>query len=304
MGRINYLRRAANRFIDDDCMTMAAALAYYTTFSLAPLLLIVIGVVGLAFGRDVVQQEIQRQIQGLVGQGAAKEVAMMVESAGRHSSSSVPSAVVGLIALLLGASGAFSQLQTALNQIWRVKPDPRVGGLKNFLGQRILSFGMIVAFAFLLLVSLAVTAAMSAFGDFIKPYLPAWFSGMMMMAIGFVASFAIVTALFASMYKILPDAVIQWKDVWAGAAITSLLFTAGKFLIGAYLGRSGAADAYGAAGSLVLLVLWVYYSSMVMLVGAEFTEIWSERHSGPVQPKAGAVLVHTHETMITEPKAA
>jgi membrane protein len=124
------------------------------------------------------------------------------------------------------------------------------------------------------------------------------------MAIGFVASFAIVTALFASMYKILPDAVIQWKDVWAGAAITSLLFTAGKFLIGAYLGRSGAADAYGAAGSLVLLVLWVYYSSMVMLVGAEFTEIWSERHSGPVQPKAGAVLVHTHETMITEPKAA
>jgi len=283
------LRRIADRFVDDDCTTMAAALAYYTTFSLAPLMLIVIGIAGVVFQRESVQHQIQRQIEYLVGSGAAKEVASMVESASTHSSHSVPSAVLGLVAVLLGASGAFSQLQSSLNQIWRVMPDPRAGGVRNFIGQRILSFGMILAIAFLLLVSLVVTAALEAFGSFISPYLPGWISSPMLVALGFVVSFLIVTAMFASMYKILPDAEIHWHDVWLGAAVTSLLFTAGKFLIGAYLGRSGAADAYGAAGSLVLLVLWVYYSSMIFLIGAEFTAIWSERHSGAVRPKHGAV---------------
>jgi membrane protein len=289
MGPFAYVNRTISRYLDDDCTTMAAALAYYSTFSLAPLLLIVIAVVGLVFGRHAVQQEIQQQIQSLVGSDAATEVGAMVDSAANHSASSAPSAALGLAALLFGASGAFAQLQSALNQIWRVTPDPRTGGFKNFLARRILSFGMILAFAFLLLVSLAVTAALAAFGSFISVYLPRWFSGPLLVGIGFVVSFSIVAALFASMYKILPDAVIRWRDVWMGAGITSVLFTLGKFLIGFYLGRSGVADAYGAAGSLVLIVLWVYYSSLVFLIGAEFTEVWAEIHSGPVRPKPGAV---------------
>jgi len=269
---------------------MAAALAYYTTFSLAPLLLIVVGIAGVVFHhRESVLHQIQRQVEYLVGSDAARQVASMVESASRHSSHSVPSAVLGFIAVLVGATGAFGQLQSSLNQIWKVMPDPRVGGFRNFIGQRILSFGMILAIAFLLLVSLVVTAAIEAFSSFISPYLPNWVTGPMLVALGFFVSFLVVTAMFASMYKILPDAEIRWRDVWFGAAVTSLLFTVGKFLIGAYLGHSGAADAYGAAGSLVLLVLWVYYSSMIFLIGAEFTAIWSERCSGAVRPKHGAV---------------
>ena len=289
VGAFRYLGRAISRFIDDDCTTMAAALAYYTIFSLAPLLLIVIAIVGLVFGRAAVQQEIQQQIQSLIGSGAATEVGAMIASATHHSSNSVPSAILGLAALLFGASGVFAQLQSSLNQVWRVQPDPRTGGVKNFFAQRILSFGMILAFAFLLLVSLAITAAVAAFGSFISAHLPPWFSGPLLLSAGFLVSFSIVTVLFASIYKILPDAVIRWRDVWIGAAITSMLFTVGKFLIGFYLGRSGDANAYGAAGSLVLIALWVYYSSLVFFIGAEFTEVWEEVHSGQVLPKAGAV---------------
>jgi membrane protein len=284
-----YLSGTFNRFLDDDCTTMAAAIAYYTTFSVAPLLLIVVSVVGLIFGRAAVEHQIETQIAGLVGSGTAKQVAAMVESAGRHNSTGIPAAVLGLAALLLGATGAFAQLQSSLNTIWRVRPDPRVGGVKNFLLQRVLSFGMIMAIAFLLLVSLAVTAAIAAFGDFLSSFLPAGFSGELLQLIGFLVSFATITALFATIYKLLPDAVIRWREVWFGAGITSLLFTIGKSLIGAYLGRSGASNAYGAAGSLVLLVLWIYYSSIVFLIGAEFTEVWAETHAGPAHPKPGAV---------------
>ena len=294
---MRYLTKTVNRFIDDDCSSLAAALAYYTTFSIAPLLLIVISIVGVIFGLKAVQADIQAQIQGLVGPEAAKQIAAMVESAGKHSSAGPLNAVLGLLALLFGATGAFVQLQSSLNTIWRVKPDPHHGGIRNFIGQRVLSFGMILAIAFLLLVSLVITAAMSAFGDLVAFYLPKWISEMFLIVAGFVVSFAIITALFAAMYKFLPDAVIRWRDVWFGAAITAFLFTIGKFLIGAYLGSSGVASAYGTAGSMVLTVLWIYYSAIVFLVGAEFTEVWSESHSGAVVPKPGAVRVSFCETI-------
>lgn len=291
-----YIMNTVNRFLDDDATTMGAAIAYYTTFSIAPLLLIVISIAGLVFGRDVVQRDIQQQIQGLIGTGPASQVGAMVKNAGEHSNTGVIGTIVGIIALIIGASGAFTQLQTSLNRIMRVKPDPKVGGVRNFITHRILSLGMVLGIAFLLVVSLAVTAALSAFGHFITGYLPSGFSGPLLQAIGMVVSFAIITALFASMFKVLPDARIQWRDVWLGAGITSLLFTIGKFLIGMYLGHSGAASAYGAAGSLVLIVLWIYYSSLIFLFGAEFTALESEAHAGGiVEPKPGAVRVELEE---------
>jgi len=284
-------RKAVNRFLDDDCTTMAAALAYYTTFSIAPLLLIVISIVGLIFGRQAVQHEIQGQIQGLIGQGAAGQVGSMVQSAGEHSSSGVAGTVLGVLALLFGATGAFAQLQSSLNRIWHVKPDPKAGGVKNFIGHRILSLGMILAIAFLLMVSLAVSAALSAFGGIVSAYLPQGFSGALLHALTLAISFAIIAVLFGTMFKVLPDAKIRWRDVWVGATITAFLFTVGKFLIGMYLGRSGTVSAYGAAGSLVLVVLWLYYSSLIFLFGAEFTAAWSESHQGSIEPKPGAVRV-------------
>lgn len=278
---------------------MAAALAYFTTFSIAPLLLIVIGIVGVVFGHKVVQQDIQAQIEGLIGQGAARQLGAMVQRAGQHSTTGAIGAVLGVIALFFGASGAFTQLQSSLNQVWHVKPDPRTGGIRNFIGHRILSMGMILAIAFLLLVSLALDAALVAFGDLITRYLPSGFSGPLLQALGFALSLSVIAALFAAMFKLLPDARILWRDVWIGAGITAVLFTVGKFLIGLYLGHSGAASAYGAAGSLVLIVLWIYYSSMIFLLGAEFTYVWAEANSGSVRPKPGAVRVHT--TQLIQP---
>lgn len=286
--------------MDDDCTTQSAAIAYYTTFSIAPLLLIVIAIVGLVFGRQAVQHDIQQQVQGLIGTGPASEVGALVKNAGQNSSSGVAGAILGIAALMLGATGAFSQLQSSLNLVWHVKPDPRIGGLKNFVGHRILSLGMILAIAFLLLVSLAVSAAISAVGNFLSGFLPQGFSGPLLQAIAFVVSLAIIAALFASIFKVLPDAAIEWRDVWLGAGMTAVLFTVGKFLIGMYLGHSSTASAYGAAGSLVLIVLWIYYSSLIFLLGAEFTAAWSEARTGGVRPKHGAVKVQTQENLQPE----
>jgi len=295
--RPNYvalIKNAVNRFLDDDCMTMSAAIAYYTTFSIAPLLLIVIAIVGLIFGRDVVQRDIQTQVQGLIGSDAAKQVGAMVQNAGEHSSTGVMSAILGIIALIAGATGAFTQLQTSLNAVWHVKPDPSKGGVRNFIGHRVLSLGMILAIAFLLLVSLAVSAALAAFGNFLASFLPQGFSGPLLQVIGDLVSLVIIALLFAAMLKVLPDANTKWRDVWFGAGVTAVLFTIGKFLIGIYLGHSGTASAYGAAGSFVLIVLWIYYS-LIFLFGAELTALWSGADVGVVPPAPGAVSVETEE---------
>lgn len=294
-GKLQLVSKAINRFFDDDCTTMAAALAYYTTFSMAPLLLIVIAIVGLIVGRNVVQYQIQGQIQGLIGAGPASQVGAMVQNAGQNRSTGIVSAVLGILALIFGATGAFSQLQTSLNRVWRVKPDPRAGGVKNFIGHRILSLGMILAIAFLLLVSLVVSAALSAFGGYASSSLPRGLSAPLLHGIEFVVSLAIVTALFAAIFKVLPDARIEWRSVWIGAMFTAILFTVGKFLISLYLGHSGAANAYGAAGSFVLILLWIYYSSLIFFLGAELTAVWSEARSGSPRPKPGAVRVDREE---------
>lgn len=274
-GPAGYIKRTFQLFSDDDCMTLAAAIAYYTVFALPPLLLLLIAIAGLAFGRAAVQHELQQQIQGLVGEGAGGEVATMVKSAGQSPTSGIIGAIVGIVALIFGATGAMAALQEALNKTWHVKPDPKAGGVKAFIVKRVFSLGMILGIGFLLMVSLAVSAALAAFGHWIAALLPAFFSGGLSQAIGAVFSFAVITVLFAPMFKFLPDAEVPWREVW-------VLY-------------SGAASAYDAAGSVMLIVLWLYYASIILLLGAEFTKLWSSAHGHPIQPEAGAVRVVTQE---------
>jgi membrane protein len=294
-----YLKRIIREFIDDDCSTKAAALAYFITFSLAPLLLIVIAVVGLVVGRQEVQGRLQEQIQNLVGSGAASQIQTMIQTASEHRQAGITGAIVGFLTLLLGATTVFVQLQAALNGVWHVKPDPRASSIRNLITQRLLSFAMIIGIAFLLLVSLVVSATIAALGGMFKSMLPDDFSAPLLGAIDWTVSFVIVTILFAAVFKVLPDVVVEWRQVWAGATLTALLFTFGKTLIGLYLGKSGVASAYGAAGSLVILVFWIYYSSMIVLFGAEFTKVWAEAHGSRTEPKKGAIRVIYQELPAT-----
>ena len=298
--KIGYLKRTYERFDGDDCMNLAAALAYYTTFSLPPLLLIIISVVGLVLGRQAVQHQIQEQIQGLIGQGSGAEIGTMVRSAGQHQGAGVISLVVGVGALIFGATGAVTSLIQALNRVWHVKPDPKLGGVRNFIQKRLLSLGMIIGVGFLLLVSLVVSAAIAAFGGWAGGFLPHSLSGPLLRVLSLAGSWLVIGLLFAAIFKVLPDAKVHWRDVWIGAAITAGLFSAGKAAIGYYLGHSGAAHAYGAAGSLVVIVLWVYYSSLLVLAGAEFTSVWAEGHGRAIRPAQGAVKTSENQ----EPRAA
>jgi membrane protein len=282
---VNYLKKTIGDFIDDDCTTQAAALAYYTLFALPPLLLVIISMVGLFFGRQAAEGKIQGQIQGLLGPEAAAQAETMVQKANEPHSAGVAGAALGSLALLFGATGAFVQLQTSLDRIWRVKPDPAKGGIRNLITQRIFSFGTVVAMGLLLLVSLAVSTVIEAVGSTHG----AGISKGSLLVMESAGSFLIIWGLFATVFKLLPDAHIQWRQVWVGALVTAALFTVGKYLISSYLGKTAMASAYGQAGSLVLIVLWIYYSSIIVLLGAEFTRVWTEAHGDPVEPKEGAV---------------
>jgi len=295
----SYVKQTVSQFLADDCPTKAAALAYYITFSLAPLLLIIISVAGLVVSREQVQGRIEQETQDLLGPGAASEIGVMVRNASEHRSQEVMSAIIGFIMILVGATSVFAQLQSALNGIWHVKPDPRKGGVKTLMSQRLLSFAMILGVALLLLVSLVISAAIAAFGGTMEALLPPDISAPLLLATEWGVSFLIALVLFAAVFKLLPDAVVQWREVWLGAAITALLFTFGKSLIALYLGRTGLASAYGAAGSLAILLVWIYYSSMIVLFGAEFTKVWAESHGRGTEPKRGAVRVVYQELRAT-----
>jgi len=288
-GVWGYLKTTFSEFIDDDCMNMSAAVAYYTVFSLPPLLLIVITIAAVVFGRAAAQGSIQQQIQGLMGGDAAREIETMLRHASEHRSSGITASIIGFVALFVGATGAFVALQEALNHAWQVKPDPRRPGLEGLLVQRLLSFAMVVALGFLLLVSLAATAVLTAMGPLLVNFLPFLSRGLLSHAIEFGVSFGLLTILAAALFKFVPDAVVSWRHVWLGAAGTSALFTIGKTLIAYYLGKSGPTGVYGAAGSLLLIVLWVYYSCLILLFGAEFTQVWARAHGHEIRPKYGAV---------------
>ncbi|HTG34192.1 MAG TPA: YihY/virulence factor BrkB family protein [Thermoanaerobaculia bacterium] len=272
---------------EDGALDLGAALAYYTIFSLAPLMLIVVAVAGLVWGREAVQGQLVGQLQGIVGPQGGQAIQTMVANAGQHGSGMLAT-ILGLVTILFGATGVFVQLQSALNRIWNVEPKPGAG-IWSFIRTRMISFGMILGIGFLLLVSLVVTAAVAAAGKWATGMLPG--GETLINILTFAVSFALITLLFAMIYKVLPDVEIGWRDVWIGAAVTALLFTIGKFLIGLYLAHSTVASTYGAAGSLVVLLLWIYYSSQILFLGAEFTEVYATRYGSRIRPSKHAVPV-------------
>ncbi len=272
----------------DHAQGLGAALAFYTIFSLAPLLLIVIAIAGLVFGQEAAEGQIIGQIQSLVGEESAKAIQSMIEEA-RKPAAGIIATVLAIVMMLLGATGVFAQLQEALNTIWRVEEKPGEGMWKT-LKDRFISLIAILGTGFLLLISLVISAGLSAVGTTLEHFLP--IPEFLLQLINVFVSFAIVTLLFAMIYKLLPDISIQWGDVWIGALITSLLFTIGKSLIGLYLGNSNVGMAYGAAGSLVVILIWVYYASQIFLLGAEFTSVYAASHGSQLQPAHNAMPAH------------
>ena len=271
---------------EDKASRLAAALAYYTVFSIAPLLIIVIAVAGRFFGDDAVRGEVATQIQGLIGNEDAAQMIEDMVAAARKPTTSTVATIIGVITLFLGASGLFGQLQDALNTIWEVAPKPGRGWLAT-IKDRFLSFTMVLGIGFLLLVSLILSATLSA----VSGWLGSDEESVVWQVFNFLISFGVITLLFAMIYKILPDVKIAWSDVWIGAAATALLFTLGKFLIGLYLGRSGISSTFGAAGSLVLILIWVYYSAQILFLGAEFTQVYATKYGSRIEPADNAVPV-------------
>ncbi|ATB40749.1 ribonuclease BN [Cystobacter fuscus] len=273
-------RQAVSEWSEDNAPMFAASLSYYTLFSIAPLLVIAVSVAGMVFGEEAARGQIQAQLEDLVGRGSAEVIGQMMISA-RKPEAGILATAIGLVALIFGATGVFVQLQDALNHIWNVKPKPR-NGVIAFLRSRFLSFAMVLVIGFLLLVSLVVSAVLAALGAWFSNLLPGW--TVMWQGVNLLISFGVITVLFAMMYKLLPDTHVSWRDVWLGAAVTSLLFSLGKFLIGLYLGRSAVASSYGAAGSLAVVLLWVYYSAQILFLGAEFTQVYARSHGSHSHP--------------------
>jgi len=285
-GMWSLLGATISDWYEDRAQRIGAALAYYTIFALTPGLIFLIAVAGLFFGGNA-EVQIFGQIRELIGEQGAKAIESMLRSA-RTEPLGVSGTLLALIPLAVGLWGVFGELQDGLNTIWGVTP--RSGrGVVDMLRERFLSFAMVVGIGFLLLVSLALSAWLVAVGTYFGGLLPA--PAAALEALNFVVSFAVVTALFAMTFKLLPDVQIAWRDVWLGAAVTALLFTIGKFLIGLYLGKSSIASAYGAAGSLVIIVVWVYYSAQILLLGAEFTKVYVKRRGSGFAPAEIAVPV-------------
>jgi membrane protein len=285
---LSLLKQTASEWMEDDAPTLGAALAYYTVFSLAPLMTIAIAIAGFFFGKEAAQGQIFDELRVLLGEEGGKAVEEMVQSAHAQPTAGVVATIISVIVLLFGASGVFGQLQASLNTIWGVKPKPGRGVLA-MIQDRLLSFGFTLVVGFLLLVSLLLTAGIALVADWVGGLMPG--SETLAQLLNVVFSLAMITLLFAMIFKFLPDAKIAWRDVWIGAFLTALLFTIGKFALGLYLGKSGVASSYGAAGSLIVLLLWVYYSSQILFFGAEFTQVYANRFGSRVAPADNAVPV-------------
>jgi len=257
---------------DDYAPSMGAAIAYYTMFSIAPLLLIVISIAGLIFGMEAARGEIFGQLQGLMGEQGARAVQDMLASVNQPKQGAIAT-VTGAVLLLVGATTVFAELQNSLDRIWRAPVREKTSGIWNLLRTRLLSFGLILGIGFLLIVSLIFSAALSALNNLWAPLLENW--KIFAQFLNFIISFALTTTAFAMIYKLMPRVHVGWPDVWVGAVITSLLFTIGKFLIGLYIGKSSVASGFGAAGSLAVMLIWVYYSAQIFLMGAEFTWVYA-----------------------------
>jgi len=278
------LKETANDWLDDNASRLAAALAYYSLLSLAPLLVIAVAVAGVFFGPDAARGKVAGELGAVVGGQAAQGIQAVVASA-RSPASGLLGTVVGVVTLFVGASGVFGELQSSLNTIWEVKAKPG-RGIWGQVKDRFFSFTMVLGVAFLLLVSLIVTSILSAIGARFSTLLPG--GEMLWQAVNFVFSLSVVTALFALIFKYIPDAEVRWQDVWLGALVTALLFSVGKFLLGLYLGKAAVGSSYGAAGSIIALVVWVYYATQIFLFGAEFTQVRARRRGQGIRPSANA----------------
>ena len=276
------------KWTEDHAQSLGAALAFYTVFSLAPILLIVIAIAGSVFGQEAAEGQIIGQIQGLVGEDSARAIQGMLTYA-RRPTGNLLATGLAFITLLIGATTVFAQVQDSLNTIWRVKTKPGMG-IIQILRNRFISFVAVLGSGFLLLVSLVLSAGLAAVGKTLEAFLPA--PEFVLQTINFLLSFVVITLLFAMIYKLIPDVPNRWQDVWVGAGMTSLLFTIGKFLIGFYLGKSEVGLAYGAAGSLIVILLWVYYASQIFLFGAEFTAVYAASHGSQLTPPQNAMPAH------------
>ncbi len=276
-----YFKETYQEWSSDDAFQKSASLAYYSIFSIPALMIIVINIASLAFGQDQVQQQLTDQIASMMGTEAANQVETMVARS-RENSNSTLAIIIGIATLLFGATGVFYQLQKALNDAWEVEPDPD-SGLKQMAKSRITALGIVVAIGFLLMISLLVTTALSAMSGWIQQQLPG-FPQFVFYILQVLVSIGVITVLFAAMFKILPDAKVEWRSVWVGALLTAILFTIGKFLIGFYIGKTDPASTFGAAGSIVLIMLWVYYTGLILLFGAEFTQVFARNKGHRIEP--------------------
>ena len=284
------VKKSVAAWVDDYAPSMGAALAYYTLFSIAPLLIIAIAIAGLVFGQEAAQGEIVAQAQGLLGREGATAVQGLLKSA-HEPAKNIFATLVSIVTLVIGATTVFAELQTALDRIWRIPAPAKLSGLWNLLRSRLLSFGLVLGLVFLLLVSLVISALFTALGKWSNHLFAS--TEVFLQVINFSTSFAITTSLFAMIYKMMPRAKIAWRDVWIGAAVTAFLFEIGKFLIGFYLGTTSVASAFGAAGSLVVLLIWVYFSAQIFLLGAEFTWVYSNEYGSKAaqpEPKPAAAV--------------
>lgn len=285
---LDLLKETFSEWSKDKASRLSAALAYYTVFSLAPLLIIVIAIAGAVFGEEAARGEIVGQIQGLVGRDGAEFIETAIENANKPATGRFAS-IISVVVLLFGASGVFAELQDALNTVWEVQAKPE-RGLINVIRNRFLSFTMVLGVGFLLLVSLVASAALAATVNFFGHLLPPGLDFVWQLA-NFIFSFIVATVLFGLIYKVLPDVKIGWSDVWIGAAITSVLFSIGRYVLGQYLGNSSFGSTYGAAGSLVVVLAWVYYAAQILFFGAEFTQVYARKYGSQIVPDKNAVAL-------------
>jgi membrane protein len=281
----SFLKETIVSFIEDEALSRGAAIAFYSATSLGPVLIIVVAIAGVVFGHDAAEGAISRQLGGLMGSQSADLLEAAIRSASAKMSGGL-AALIGAATLLVTASGVFGEMQTALNTIW--KTEPSGGSISRLVRARIVSLGLVAALGFLLLISLVVSTALQALGAYVNAYLP--FGGAVLSIASFVISFILIGVLFAAIYKVLPDRPLAWHDVLIGAIGTTALFEVGKSLIGLYIGSSSIASSYGAAGALIVILLWIYYSAQIFLLGAEFTKVYASRRGS----KKGAVELRTH----------
>ena len=284
-GVFSMLKQTFGEWTSDDAFQKSASLAYYAVLSLPALMVIIINVASLVMSEQYVQQQLSQQISSMIGPQAAEQVQTMISNS-RQNSNSTLAIIAGVAMLVFSATGVFYQLQKALNDAWEVEPDPDAG-IKQVAKSRITALGIVLALAFLLIVSLVVTTAISMMSGWIQEQLP-FIPQFVFYAVQILVSVGIITVLFALMYKVLPDARIEWKSVWVGALVAAVMFTIGKFLIGFYFGKTDPASTFGSAGSIVLIMLWVYYSSLIVFFGAEFTQVYAKRRGHRLQPSKHA----------------